>query len=135
MALVEWNDSYLVNIKTIDGQHKQLFDLLNQLHDAMMMGQGQDAMGKVLNSLVSYTGSHFSEEERLFKQYDYPETERHTKEHEEFVKQVLDFQKNFNSGNAPVTIKILSFLRDWIQNHINGNDKKYSGYLNSKGVN
>ncbi len=135
MALVEWNDSYLVNIKNIDNQHKQLFDLLNQLHDSMMMGQGQEGMGIVLNSLVSYTASHFSEEERLFKLYDYPDYERHVKEHEEFVQQVLDFQNKFTSGNAPMTIKILSFLRDWIQNHINGNDKKYSGYLNAKGVN
>jgi hemerythrin len=135
MAIVAWNDSYLVNIKIIDSQHKQLFDLLNQLHDAMMMGQGQEGMGIVLNSLVSYTASHFSEEERLFKEYGYPDTERHMKEHQEFVQQVLDFQAKFATGTAPVTIKILSFLRDWIQNHINGNDKKYSGYLNAKGVN
>ncbi len=134
MALVDWNDSYRVEIATFDTQHKQLFNLLNQLHEAMIMGQGQSAMGDVLTALVNYTATHFADEERLLKQHNYPDFEEHIKEHRAFVQQVLEFQQKFVAGNASITLSILSFLRDWVQKHINVNDKKYSSYLRSMGV-
>ncbi len=134
MALVTWNDSYNVNVKSFDTQHKQLFDLINQLHDSMMVGKGKEVMGDVLKSLVSYTKTHFSEEERLLKMHKYPDYEKQVKEHDGFVQQMLDLQKKHAAGNAAITLTTLNFLRDWLQKHINGDDKKYSSYLNSKGV-
>jgi hemerythrin len=135
MALVTWNNSYNVNIKTFDSQHKQLFDLINQLHDSMMVGKGKEVMGDVLKSLMSYTKTHFSEEERLLKLHKYPEYDRQVKEHEVFVQQIADLQKKHAAGNAAITLTTLNFLRDWLQTHINGDDKKYSSFLNTKGVN
>ena len=35
MALVKWNDSYSVQNVAMDKQHQHLFDLINELHDAM----------------------------------------------------------------------------------------------------
>ncbi len=134
MALVTWNSSYNVNIKIFDSQHKQLFDLINQLHDSMMVGKGKEVMGDVLKSLMSYTKTHFSEEERLLKLHRYPEYDRQVKEHDVFVQQIADLQKKHAAGNTAITLTTLNFLRDWLQTHINGDDKKYSNYLNTKGV-
>ena len=134
MALFTWNDSYKVNVKLFDSQHKQLFDLINQLHDSMMVGKGKEVMGDVLKSLLTYTKTHFSEEERQLKIQQYPDYERQVKEHEIFVQQIADLQKKHAAGNAAITLTTLNFLRDWLQKHINGEDKKYSSYMNSKGV-
>ena len=134
MALVTWNDSYNVNIKSFDSQHKQLFDLINQLHDSMMVGKGKEVMGDVLKSLLTYTKTHFSDEERLLKMHKYPDFDRQVKEHNNFVQQVTDLQQKHAAGNAAITLTTLNFLRDWLQKHINGEDKKYSSYLNGKGL-
>ena len=134
MALFTWNDSYKVNVKLFDSQHKQLFDLINQLHDSMMVGKGKEVMGDVLKSLLTYTKTHFSEEERQLKIQQYPDYEKQVREHGIFVLQILDLQKKHDSGSAAITLTTLNFLRDWLQKHINGEDKKYSGHMNSKGI-
>ena len=134
MALLNWNDSYSVNIKEIDGQHKKLIDMINTLHDAMKVGKGSQMIGDVLKSLIDYTGSHFATEEKYMKLHGYPGYENHKKEHNQLVMQVLDVQKNLHSGKAPLTQEIMSFLKNWLVNHIQGEDKKYGPFLNGKGL-
>ena len=134
MALVTWNDSFSVNIAQIDKQHKKLVDMINELHAAMKTGQGKDVMGKVLNGLVSYTTTHFETEEKLFREHDYPDAAAHQMEHRAFVAQVMDFKNGFDSGKLTVSVKVMNFLAKWIQDHIQGSDKQYAGFLNEKGV-
>ncbi|SNB47071.1 bacteriohemerythrin [Geobacter sp. DSM 9736] len=134
MALLSWSDSYRVNIKQIDDQHKKLIEMINTLHDAMKVGKGSQVLGEVLKSLIDYTGSHFATEEKLMKLHNYPDYEHHKKEHNLLVMQVLDIQKNLQNGSAPLTQNIMSFLKEWLVKHIQGEDKKYGPYLNGKGV-
>lgn len=135
MALITWDDSkFSVNIKEIDVQHKKLVELINLLHDAMKAGQGKDALGKVLNELISYTVSHFGTEERLFQQHGYPDIAKHKKEHEDLKKKAIELKTEFEKGAAMITPNVLNFLRDWLTNHIMKVDKAYSAFLNGKGV-
>ena len=134
MALLNWNDSYSVNIKEIDGQHKKLIEMINTLHDAMKVGKGSQVLGEVLKALIDYTGSHFATEEKYMKLYAYPEYLQHKKEHNLLVMQVLDVQKNLQSGKALLTQEIMSFLKTWLVKHIQGEDKKYGPFLNGKGI-
>ncbi|HXE96883.1 MAG TPA: bacteriohemerythrin [Dongiaceae bacterium] len=134
MALIEWSPAYSVKVKKIDEQHKKLVDLINQLHGAMKSGQGNTLIGIVLQSLVSYTCTHFADEIRLLQANAYPDLARHQAEHDKFVKQVVEFQQKFQDGSAMLTMTILSFLKDWLVTHIQGEDKKYSPFLNAKGI-
>jgi len=134
MALITWQDSYSVTVKRFDDEHKKLIALINQLHDAMKVGQGSQVIGTVLQSLIDYTTSHFAAEETLLKQHNYPDYETHKKEHNLLVLQVLDIQRNIRSGSAPLSQEIMRFLKNWLQTHIQGEDKKYGEFLNAKGV-
>jgi len=42
--------------------------------------------------------------------------------------------KDFDSGKGSVSVDLLNFLKDWLVGHIGNSDKKYSQFLNSKGV-
>lgn len=134
MAFMQWKDSYSVNIREIDEQHKKLVGLINDLFDAMTQGHGKEVLGKVIQGLVDYTVFHFGTEERLFQAHGYPETAQHKAEHERFTQKVLEFKKGFDAGTALLTKDILKFLSDWLNGHILVVDKKYGPYLNSKGV-
>lgn len=134
MSYMDWDQKFSVNVKEIDNQHKKLVDMVNELHEAMKMGKGKDIMEKVLAELVNYTASHFATEERLMTQYSYPQFALHKTEHDKLVQQVLSFQKDFNSGKVAITLDLMTFLRDWLANHILGTDKKIGAFLNEKGV-
>ncbi len=134
MALMTWSDNFSVNVAQIDEQHKKLVGILNDLHDAMKQGKGNDVTGNVLSGLVQYVATHFATEEKLMKEHAYTEYLKHKAEHDALTKQAIDLQKQFHEGKAVLTVELMKFLKDWLSNHILGTDKKYGPYLNSKGV-
>ncbi len=135
MSLLQWSPDLSVNVKEIDTQHKKLVDLINLLHDSMKSGKGKDVLSQVLNDLTDYTVYHFSTEEKLFEKYGYPEYTRHKKEHDDLTKQVIEIKSKFEAGQNTITVEVMSFLKDWLNNHIKHSDKRYTAFLNSKGVN
>lgn len=135
MALIIWKEAYSVNIAEIDNQHKKLIELINNLHDAMITGKAKEEMSKILSGLVDYTLYHFATEEKIFDQYDFPGSKAHKKQHSDLIEQVAALQKKHEDGERVLTIDVMNFLRDWLNDHIMGSDKKgYGPYLNSKGV-
>jgi hemerythrin len=129
-----WSPALSVKIQQFDDQHIKLVNMVNELHDAMKEGKGSEVLGRILNGLISYTSSHFTDEEQLMALHAYHETAAHKVEHEKLVRQVLELQSNFMAGKAILTLDVMMFLKEWLMKHIQGDDKRYGVYLNSKGV-
>ncbi len=123
MALFEWSDSLSVGSQFIDDDHKKLVKLVNDFHDAMEQGRGNDVIGKVLRNLVLYTQAHFGREEAEMQRIQYPRFLAHKLEHDKLIKEVSDLQSGFLSGKAMLTIKVSKFLRDWLLTHIQQTDQ------------
>lgn len=130
--LMPWTSRFKLNIKDIDAHHKELVRLVNLLHRAMRQQKGNTEVRKVLNDLAGYTVFHFGFEEELFQKYGYPEYENHKKVHEDLIQQVTQFQEDFKSGKATVTLDLMTFLTDWLKNHIMKTDKAYAPFLIEK---
>lgn len=135
MALVSWDDSLSVGVAELDEQHKQLVSMINDLHEAMVSGKSKEAMSGVLDALTSYTVSHFANEEKYFDQFGYLSAATHKFEHKQFVDKVSEFKANFEQGKAMLSNEIMLFLKDWLVNHIQGSDKKYTQCFNDNGLN
>ena len=110
MALIEWDPQYSVGIPAIDDQHKGLFKLLNDLHDAMKSGKGRDILGKTLNDLINYTVTHFQHEEMLFDKHGYIDSLRHKTEHASLTKQAQELKVSFEKGGM-ITLQVMEFLK------------------------
>jgi hemerythrin-like metal-binding protein len=134
MALMNWDDKFVLGINSIDAQHKVLVGMINDLHDAMREGKAKSILGEIIEGLSNYTKTHFLNEETLFDTYNYPETIAHRKEHSAFISQISDFQQGFSEGKLSVSIQVMNFLKDWLKSHIMDTDKQYVPFLISKGV-
>lgn len=132
--LFNWDPKYSVNVAEIDQQHIRLFDLINDLHDAMTVGKSRDVMARILQGLIDYTDYHFSMEERYMSLYGYPEYLQHRSEHRRFVEKVLDFQRSLNDGSLSLSLDVMKFLTHWLSDHILVNDKRYGPLFNEKGL-
>ena len=128
MPLMTWSDSWNVNVKSIDDQHKVLVSLINKLHDAMTTGQGQKILAGVLDELADYTRKHFFHEESLMWRAGYPETAQHARIHADMIAKVNELQEKTRTGKA-LTLEVMTFLKDWLAKHIQGTDMKYSACL------
>jgi hemerythrin len=134
MAVFSWNDSYSVKVAVCDQQHMRLFDIINKLADAMRMGKGQDVVNQVVTELLDYTNTHFQDEEALLQKANYPQLEAHQEMHRIFVKKVQSLQSQAQMGKRVNAAQLLSLIRDWLVNHIQKADKRYSAHLNAAGI-
>jgi hemerythrin len=134
MALITWNNNLSVRVAEIDQQHKILITMINDLNDAMKIGKGKDALGKIVEGLTAYTVTHFKTEEKYFAQFGYPDTVNHKKEHAAFIQKVSSFKDGLEKGKLTLTLDVVDFLSDWLKTHIMGTDKKYSQFFNEKGL-
>ena len=51
MGIAKWDDSYKTGVYLIDGQHQQLFQMVNDLHEAMLAEKEQEIMMSLLERL------------------------------------------------------------------------------------
>ena len=123
-AYFSWSEDLRVGNSFIDSDHQKLIKLLNQLHDAMAQGHGKDVLGKTLAELIRYTQEHFKREEDHMQRMRYAGYAAHKSEHDKLLKEVIDLQAQFNSGNAMLSVKVSGFLRNWLVGHIMKVDKE-----------
>lgn len=128
-----WNSSYSVGCAAMDQEHKRLVEIINNLYGAMRQGKGNEVIGPILDSLVEYTRTHFAHEERLMKETGYTACEEHKREHDSLTGQVLEIQNKYRSGGV-LSLEVMSFVKDWLVNHIQGSDKRYGPQMIKKGI-
>ncbi len=132
---ITWTDKMSVGVGALDDDHKKLVAILNDLHNGIAAGQGTERLGRVLDGLVRYTGSHFAHEEELFAQTGYPAAAQHIQEHRTLTKLVLDIQARYNKGMFDaLSMETLDVLKDWLSTHVQVSDKSYKAHLNSMGI-
>jgi len=131
---LKWKPEYSVGVDTLDQDHKKLIDLLNKFQTAYEYHTGDEFERQALNELIDYTKYHFDREEQLMEANDYPDLQAHKRKHQEMIDQVDQFVADYNQRGHEALESVADFLRGWLINHINGTDKQYGPYLNSKGV-
>lgn len=68
------------------------------------------------------------------EQAGYIGLEVHRIRHQEFVKQVEQFQKELEISSTGKAIEVLAFIKHWLATHIKQTDKRYSAHLNANGI-
>lgn len=124
-----WSDEFSVGVPEIDNQHKTLFELVNRLFHAAVKREDQRLTIEVLDALVEYTGTHFSLEERLLEESGFAGLPGHREDHKRFIEELFAITRKFQVEDRSVTFELLSFLRNWLQNHIRRSDMEYAGHL------
>lgn len=133
MALINWTPQLSVGVSKFDEQHKELIRLINELHDAMLTSKAREVLGDLLKRLSDYTVYHFSDEEKLMEQYNYPRYPMQKKAHDLLVAKVKVEIEKYASG-LPITMEVMHFLKGWLTKHIMIEDKEYGSFFESKGL-
>ena len=133
MALFAWSNEYSVEVESIDKQHQKLFEMVNELHNAMKAGKGSLHTPEIVKRLAAYAQDHFAAEEGAMKRANYPDFASHRAEHDKLVGQVAEMAKGIGDGSV-LTMDLQEFLCNWLKTHIAQCDKKYSAHLQAAGI-
>ncbi len=128
------SENLSVKIKSIDDQHSKLFDLINDFYDNIKNRSNVENILGLINGMKEYTQSHFKTEENFMLQLNYPYYDAHKNEHDIFISKITTVEDKIRSGKLVVSFEITGFLRDWLKNHIQVTDKKYSSFFIQNGI-
>jgi hemerythrin len=127
--IISWNKSFETGNPVVDGQHKNLFKMINDLHTGIEEGRANYVIAEVIEKLSDYITIHFSTEEELMLNNFYPGYKDHKHAHTDLKEQADKLIKLFLLNKVDLTATISQFLSDWLQNHIKATDVKLIEWL------
>lgn len=130
---VFWYDGLSLGHEDIDRQHQGLFDLVNELEEAIMQQRSLTILADVVERLNVYAAEHFAAEERLMREHRYPGFAAHQQAHELFIEKVMSFNFMPDAYEHP-SKELYQFLRTWLIEHIRIVDKAVVAHLGQSDV-
>ena len=89
----EFSENLVTGNEMIDSHHKELIDRINKLLDSCDQSNEKTAAIKMMDYLAEYTDFHFSAEEALQKEIEYPGFEKHKAQHEAFKNTIKELEE------------------------------------------
>jgi hemerythrin len=134
MSHIKWDDTFSVGVELIDSQHQLLFQIINRFYDAIERKENQTILSKLFHEVLDYTTMHFSIEETMMKQCNYPDIAQHQEIHKRLIARAGEVQQEINRGVKGAPQAAMLFLTDWLEKHIKGNDKQYTPFMTKLGA-
>jgi hemerythrin len=127
---ITWDKELEVGIELMDTQHKELIEKFNTLMNACEAGRGQEELKGALDFLCDYTEKHFSDEEALQQQINYPEFSKHKQLHDDFKVTVANLANQLKEeGPSSAILDRFSIdFGEWLIKHIKREDVKVASY-------
>lgn len=139
-----WRDAWLLGIKELDDEHKEMARLLNQLvcsgktADKRVVSIGCAQVGKIdpsitllhrVNALISHLRNHFKKEEAFLQLIDYPRYLDHKHGHMMEMAEFIQLRRELKeSGAHSLDHATLLDIKGWFFNHVISEDKRFASY-------
>ena len=136
--MFEWKKEFELGIDTIDKQHQRLLEIGNRISELLVShvegDDDYDDIMEVLDELTNYTIYHFKVEEDYFLKHNYPEYEKHKKEHDAFIDYLHSIDLRAVEEEQKAFLKeLLKKIVNWVFNHIITTDFLYKDFMISHG--
>lgn len=117
MSLLEWKPEFSVGNASIDHEHEQMIQAINDLYEQLAEPVNAANVEAVLGEIHADISAHFALEERLMREADYVEYEDHKEDHEDLLDQILDLMDSFYEEPEAGRKLLKTQLSDWFGRH------------------
>jgi hemerythrin len=129
MSLLQWKAEYSVGVESMDVEHQEMIDLINEIYEQLESDPDADQVEQCLGEIFSTISMHFALEERLMRKNNYAEYPAHKDDHEKLLDQIRDLMDDFESDTAAGAVKLEQGLSDWFAGHFATFDARLHGRL------
>ena len=125
--MYEMKEEYKIGVPMIDEEHTHLFELVEEAYQLLkeeFITDKYDHIMSILQELKEYTIKRFADEEDYMESIDYPAIFIQKAQHKAFVEKLEELDKmNLDENQDKIIEDLLTFLTDWLVNHIMKVDK------------
>ena len=132
MPLIEWKVNYELGIEAVDHEHRELIELLNELHDALLAGAQPEAVQDLLGEVYAKISAHFALEEQMMRAMNYPEQAAHKDDHESLLEDIRDLMDDYEDGRYVDVDEFGRRLEGWFSIHFGTFDARLHRHDSSR---
>lgn len=127
---ISWTAQLAIGNAEIDAQHQTLFTFADSLYAfCTAPNSPKTEIQKFLHEAASYAKYHFSCEEKLMRDIDYPNYTAHVKQHREFIAEVSKNIIAFSRDNRLSLEPFYAYITKWLVEHITKEDKDIARFM------
>lgn len=126
-----WRDAFHSGNELIDTQHRALFQVSNELLDAVLSGHPQQEVSAIVGRLLADVVRHFRDEERVLVATSYAGLVEHAREHALLVVKGTELAKQYAEGTLSVGSLFQFLVYDMVALHMLGADRKYYPWVSA----
>jgi hemerythrin-like metal-binding protein len=125
MPLIEWRREFETGIADVDHEHRQLVELINDLHRRLGKDADRAEVARFLGEVFARISAHFALEETIMRKHRYDEYPEHKEDHERLLDELRDIMDAHDAGAYAHYREALSgVVRDWFVNHFKTRDAR-----------
>ena len=122
MSLIEWKEEFSVGVPSVDLEHRQLIDLINDMHDLAGSKASAEKVLMMLGEIFAQISAHFALEERFMRETRYPHYAAHKDDHEALLDELRDIMDRVEDDGSYAEATLSRELGDWFTNHFRTHD-------------
>jgi len=120
-----WSPTYQCGQPLIDAQHRRLFEVANELLDALLSGRSHDETGAVVARLLTEVVQHFRDEEAILEAAGYEGLQAHRQKHADLVGRAQELEQSFQRGRLSVGALFQYLAHDVVAQHMLKADREF----------
>ena len=129
MKLLEWKPEFSVGNAAVDHEHRELIDLINNIHAGISQGAGRDQLASGLGEIYAQIAAHFALEEKMMRDADYLGYAPHKDDHESLLDQLAEIIDAVELEGSHDEQALSSALNLWFSEHFRTHDAQLHGRL------
>ncbi len=124
MALIAWKESYSVGVAAVDHEHRELIELINELHEGLLEEGAEPDVAGFLGEIFRAVSAHFALEERFMRQRRYDQLDAHKEAHEELLEEIRDIMDGYEADHEGASAELSARLDSWFSEHFRTHDAR-----------
>ena len=129
MELIEWNEDLILGVSELDKEHKLLTDRVNEIIKHANNNSLDYVADEAVSDLLYATRRHFSHEEELMEDIDYPDREIHMAVHKKLMVDLSEKVDVLTLDKDRDTMQTVKFFKDWLIDHIQKDDTELATFV------
>jgi hemerythrin len=129
MNLLQWKPEYSVGLASLDDEHRQMIDAINETYRQLSEDADAVQIDECLGDIFSAISMHFALEENIMRKAHYAEYQVHKDDHENLLDQIRDLMDDYVADPAAGAKQLEQKLSQWFANHFSTFDARLHGQL------
>jgi hemerythrin-like metal-binding protein len=129
MQHFKWTKAHAVYLPQVDAEHRNLFRMAEELHQAVRTGSEAARVQELVRPLLVAIEEHFAHEERLMRSVACPDYTWHKLQHDTARNRATQFIEGLDAGDSEAPGRFLEFLARWFKDHLSLTDRMMGSHV------